>query len=140
MFKLPEGFSPVSEEELRTRVIADARAGHLDTITNVMYGGKSSFPDSEIKLYAFALQRAAQGPNAAAAIQEAQQSAATSLWLKWSKTQPEPNEAMNQYLRTLDPKVMPSYPPGFTEPTDADYQAQARALDAVLAKAYPRKP
>ncbi len=59
----------------------------------------------------------------------------------WAKRHPEAHSARPVGFNT-DAHGVFLYPPGFDEPTDAAYQAQARAMDAALIRAWrcPGKP
>lgn len=142
LMKLPENIAGVSATELRDHAFSDARKGDLKTMADLlMRSTEYGVGDEELKLYAFALQRAVRQPALRDAVEQTQILFSSTLDARWKKQHIEAS-AQNQRGFNVDEHGVFLYPKGYEEPSDEAYKAKARALDEALARVahQQRKP
>ena len=140
LLSLPQQFAGVPAGELKEQAMQDARAGDLPTLSAwvLLKAQADDLETPDVKVYAFALQRAARIPDLKDAVAPAQAVYAGVLEQYWAKHYPDSRSAPPAGFNT-DSKGVFLYPKGFDEPKDAAYQAQAKALDAALIHALRRR-
>lgn len=140
LLSMPKQFAGVPASELKERVLQDARAGDLPTLSAwvLLNAQTDELETPEMKVLAFALQRAARLPELKEAVAQTQAVYTQVLEEYWAKRHPEAHSARPVGFNT-DAHGAFLYPQGFDEPTDAAYLAQAQAMDAALIRAWRRR-
>lgn len=140
LLSLPQQFAGVPAGELKEQAMQDARAGDLPTLSAwlLLKAQAGDLESPDVKVYAFALQRAARMPDLKDAVAPAQALYARVLDEYWAKRDPASRSTPPAGFNT-DSQGVFLYPTGFDEPKDAAYLAQAQAMDATLIQALRRK-
>lgn len=135
LMQIPDEFSGFSAGELRERANNDARGGDVQTMAALlMKADARSLDDQDLKLFAFALQRAARDPELRAYVETTQVLFSQVLEDRWQPRTPGVKPASSQGFR-VDSQGVFLYPQGYEEPRDEAYRSRAKELDAALAKA-----
>lgn len=139
LLSLPQPFAGVPAGELKEQAMQDARAGDLPTLSAwvLLKAQADELETPDVKVYAFALQRAARMPELKEAVAPAQALYAQVLEQYWAQHHPDSRSAPPAGFNT-DSQGVFLYPKGFDEPKDAAYVAQAKAMEAALIHALRR--
>jgi hypothetical protein len=142
LMQIPEQFSGVPATELRERANHDALGGDVQTMaTLLMKADSGSLDDQDLKMFAFALQRAARDPELRAYVETTQALFSQVLEERWQPRTPGVKPVSPQGFK-VDSQGAFLYPQGYEEPRDEAYRTRAKELDAALAKTarIARKP